>query len=129
MPTIDLAYCREVREEDAVYEGSEQHEPSPIELASDAFREFLHSLHRSGSGGASGFVVRGYAALWALDIAVFEGKTQREVAMDLGVAPETFNRALAQWTSQFGLVTNSMRPRAARFKAISDRRSGRRVKP
>lgn len=129
MPTIDLAYCREVREEDAVCEGSEQHEPSPIELASDAFREFLHSLHRSGSGGASGFAVRGFAAMWVLDHAAFGGRTQRDVAQELGVAPETFNRALAQWTSQFGLVTNSMRPRAARFKAISDRRAAWRVKP
>lgn len=122
MATIDLYLCREVKEDDAVTTPFESQPIDNSAMAADAFKTFLTSLHANGQGGRTGFVTRGYAALWALDRASFGGKTQKQVAKEIGVSPFYFNRALNEWARGFGFVSNAMRPRQATLDAIATRR-------
>lgn len=127
MATIDLYLCREIQEDDMITEPFQNNQPDNSAMAADAFKVFLSSLHANGQGGKDGFVMRGYAALWALDKAAFQGKTQKQLATELGVSHVNFNRALNKWARGFGFVSNAMRPRQATHAANAARR--RAVKP
>jgi len=124
MATVFLQHCREVREDDAIATDSHEEE-NPLAKACDAFKGLLASLQDGNRGGVKGFTVRGYAALWAIDPGSFGGKTQKQIASDLGIAPETFNRELARWSKQIGFIGASMRPRKARLEMMAQRRNGK----
>ena len=93
-----------------------------LDKACEAFKVLLGSLHDDNRGGSKGFTVRGYAALWAINPASFGGKTQKQLADELGVAHETFNRELARWSKKIGFIGNSMRPRKSRLEEAAERR-------
>lgn len=123
MATVFLQHCREVREDDAIITPQDD-QPNQLDAACEAFKGLLVSLQDGNKGGHKGFIVRGYAALWAIDPQSFGGKNQKQIAQEIGVAPETFNRALAKWSKKLGFIGPAMRPRRSRFEQASKRRKG-----
>jgi len=121
MATVHLKlHTRPVREDDAVSQWPSDNDPDAIAKAADAFRVFLSSLMPKPCTPKR-FIVRGYAAMWCLDPAAFGGKTQLELANELGVNPQHFNRLAQRWAGMFGFVGGKMKPRA---KTLAAARTG-----
>lgn len=127
MPQIHFGlHTREIREEDASVDPHHQDDPDVTAKAADAFKVFLQSFV-SKTPNPKRFAVSGYAALWCLDPASFAGRSQRQLARELGVSHEVFNRRAAEWARRFGFIGPKMRPRAstlANARRVHGKRAG-----
>ena len=117
MPQLHFGlHTRQIREDDATTSAHGETDPDVTARAADAFRVFLSSLMPSDRTPQR-FAVRGFAALWCLDPSAFAGKSQRDIAQELGVNHQAFNRLAAKWSKQFGFIGTKMRPRAKTINA------------